>query len=125
MTWAEFCWLRWEFDRCAAWIQDALDRDIGGFELEDVWVWIASGRAQLWPLKQSAIVTTLEYFPRKIALRYWLCGGELQECIAATDNIERWAKSAGATDAMIGGRKGWLKVLPGYTENCVVMTKAL
>jgi hypothetical protein len=129
LTEAQLHWLRGEFDRCAGWIQEALDRDIGGFLLEDVWAWIADGRAQLWPLKQSAIVTTLDYYPRKVVLRYWLCGGEhnngLEECTAATDRIEQWAKRAGATDAMIGGRKGWLKVLPGFKENCTVMTKDL
>lgn len=125
MTDEELRWLRSEFERCAVWIQAALDRDIGGFDLEDVWQLIATDRAQLWPLKQSAIVTVLEFFPRKTVLRYWLCGGELKECIVAQAAIGQWAKSAGATDAIIGGRKGWLRVLPGFKENCVFMTKAL
>lgn len=123
-------WLRSQFERCAPWLQEALDRDIGGFVLEDVWEWLATGRAQLWPLERSAIVTTLDRYPRKTVLRYWLCGGEhnsgaLKESIAATPKIEQWAKSVGATDAMVGGRDGWLKVLPGFEKNCVVMTKAL
>jgi hypothetical protein len=125
MTDEELQWLRAQFERCSHWLQDALDRDIGAFELDDVWNYIATGKAQLWPLKNSAIVTALEYFPRKTVLRYWLCGGELEECVAATPAIEAWGKSAGATIALIGGRRGWLRVLPGFEENSVFMTKAL
>jgi hypothetical protein len=125
MTEEDLVWLRSEFDRCAPWIQAALDRDIGAFELEDVWNYIAAGKAQLWPQKESAVVTALEYFPRKTVLRYWLCGGDLKDCLKVEPVIEKWAKEAGAVCAIIGGRRGWVKALKGYTENCVYMTKAL
>lgn len=123
-------WLRAEFTRCAPYIQMALDRDVGTHELPDVWALIADGKAQLWPLPNSAVVTVLEYFPRKIMLRYWLCGGDLEkeplkECLATQDTIETWAKNAGATIALIGGRQGWLGVLPGFKKTAALMTKAL
>lgn len=125
MTDEELTWLRAEFERCAPYIQKALDRDIGTHELPDVWDLIAANKAQLWPLPNSAVVTVLEYFPRKTVLRYWLCGGDLKECLSIQDTIETWAKSAGAVDALIGGRPGWLGILPGFKKNAVFMTKAL
>lgn len=123
---ADLHWLRSQFERCAPWLQAALDRDnTGAFELNDVWDYIVKGRAQLWPLEKSAVVTSLEYYPRKVALRYWLCGGELQDCLKAEPAIEAWAKQAGANYAQIGGRRGWLKALKGYKESCTFMIKAL
>ncbi len=124
MTDEERAWLRSEFERCAPWIQAALDRDIGTHEFPDVWELIESGKAQLWPSAKSAVVTALEYFPRKTVLRYWLCGGDLDDCLSLQEMIETWAKSAGATDVIIGGRKGWLKKLPGFQITSVFMTKA-
>ncbi len=118
-------WLRSEFERCSPYIQAALDRTLGTHELSDVWALIADGRAQLWPYPTSAIVTVLDYCPRKVVLNYWLCGGKLPECIAATAPIEEWAKAAGATCAVINGRSGWLGVLPGFKKHTVSMTKAL
>lgn len=123
MTEEELGWLRSEFNRCAPWLQAALDRDIGAFNLEDVWDYIASDKAQLWPGDKSAVVTALEYFPRKVVLRYWLCGGELEDCLKLEDAIEAWAKRSGAVCAIIGGRKGWLKALSGYKEACTFMVK--
>lgn len=134
MTDEDRAWLLAEFVRCAPYIQAALDRDIGTHELSDVWDCIVEGKAQLWPKPNSAIVTVLQYFPRKTVLRYWLCGGEtegakakiaLKESVTATKDIEAWAKEAGATLASIGGRDGWLRVLPGFEKNAVFMTKVL
>lgn len=118
-------WLRSEFWRLAPQIQAALDRGMGGYDLSDVWDLIAGGKAQLWPLPNSAVVTVLEFFPRKTILRYWLCGGDLAECLSIQATIEDWGRSAGAEDVVIGGREGWLKVLPGFKKNAVFMIKAL
>jgi hypothetical protein len=130
MTEEEQAWLLAEFRRCSPYIQEALDRDIGTHELPDVWKLIAERKAQLWPLPNSAVVTVLEYFPRKIVLRYWLCGGiprgsVLKECLSIQDSIENWARSSGAVCALIGGRQGWMGVLPGFKKTAVLMTKAL
>jgi hypothetical protein len=54
-----------------------------------------------------------------------LCGGEKNECIESTKSIEKWAREAGATQCIIGGRRGWLRALKGYEEKFVVMTKDL
>jgi hypothetical protein len=118
-------WLRSEFERCTPWLQAAIDRDIGAFNIDDVWDYISTGRAQLWPSKDSAVVTAIEYFPRKTVLRYWLCGGELKDCLKLEPTIEAWAKSAGAEVCIIGGRDGWLKALSGYRKVYTSMVKEL
>ena len=123
MTEDELKWLRGQFERCTPWIQAALDRDIGAFNIDDVWEYIATGKAQLWALPESVVITALEHFPRKTVLRYWLCGGDLEDCLKAEANIEAWAKRAGAVCAVIGGRRGWVRALKGYRETCVFMTK--
>jgi hypothetical protein len=124
MTDEERTWLRQHFDRCAGWIQDALDRDLGTHELEDVWDAIAGGRAQLWPGEDYAVVTALEYHPRKVVLRYWLCGSDrLEDCLKAEPAIEKWAKEAGAVMGLIGGREGWKKALKGYRKAGVYLAK--
>lgn len=125
MTDEERGWLRTEFERCASYIQDALDRDIGTHELSDVWDCIADGRAQLWPYQNSAIVTVWQPYPRKTVLRYWLCGGELKECVAAEPVINAWAKEGGADIAAVSGRDGWMRALPGYKKIAVYIAKAL
>ncbi len=123
MTDAEREWLRQQFDRCAPWLQTALDRDIGTHEIDDVWRFIEAGKAQLWPGEKSAVVTALEYHPRKVVLRYWLCGGDLEDCLKLEPGIEEWAKSAGAKTVVIGGRAGWLKALKGYRKAGVYLAK--
>jgi hypothetical protein len=125
MTDEDLAWLRSEFERCSPYIQLALDRDIGTHGLSDIWDLLAASKVQLWPCDNSAVVTAIEYFPRKTVLRYWLCGGNLEECLAIQDKIENWARSAGATCAVIGGRAGWMGVLPGFKKTAVLMTKVL
>lgn len=124
MTEAELDWLKAEFVRCAPWLLAALEEDAARtHELIDVWRAIEDGKAQFWPDVHSAIVTVLEFFPRKTVLRYWLAGGDttkgvlvLEECKKATVGIEQWAKEAGASLSAISGRPGWIRALPGYRE---------
>lgn len=125
MTDEEREWLRTEFERCAPYIQAALDRDIGTHELSDVWDCIATGKAQFWPYPNSAIVTVWQPYPRKTVLRFWLCGGELKECVAAAVVIEDWAREAGADMVTVSGRGGWLRALPEYKKIAVYIAKAL
>lgn len=124
MTDEERAWLRSEFERCSPWIQAALDRDIGTHDLSDVWDYLADERAQLWPRPKSVVVTAVEYHPRKIVLRYWLCGGdELDDCLMSEAAIEAYGKKAGASCAVIGGRRAWVRALKDYREAGSYMVK--
>ena len=124
MTEEELNWIKAEFVRCAPWLLEALEEDAAHtHELVDVWRAVEDGKAQLWPEAHSVIVTTLDFFPRKTVLRYWLCGGEhglegkaLEECKEAEIRINKWAADAGASLSAISGRPGWIRALPGYRE---------
>lgn len=123
MTDDERAWIEAEFARCAHWIEDALTRDFGGYALEDVRALVESGVAQLWPTPNGAIVTVIEPYPQIKVLRFWLAGGTLRELQKSEPVIRAWAKDQGCTLALIGGRRGWLKALPGYRELCTVMVR--
>lgn len=88
------------------------------YDLSDVLDCIQRGDAQWWPLPNAAIVTEIEDTPRKRILRYWLAGGDLKELIGQTIHIERWAREHGCTSAIIVGRGGWPRVLPGDWKTC-------
>lgn len=125
MTDDERAWLRAQFERCAPWLQAALDRDAGTHALEDVWELIESGVAQLWPTPNGAIVTVVEAYPKAKVLRFWLAGGTLRELQKSEPTIRAWAKDQGCTLVLIGGRRGWLKALPDYRELCTAMVREI
>lgn len=125
MTDDERAWLRTQFERCAPWLQDALDRDAGTHDLDDVWDLIACGSAQLWPTPNGVMVTIIEPYPKATALRGWLAGGNLDDIRKSEPVIRDWAKGAGCDLVVIGGRRGWLRAFEGYRELCTVMVKRL
>lgn len=117
--------LRREFVRCRQWIQDALDRDVGTHDIDDVWAAIECEAAQLWPYTNSAIVTTVETYPQCKVLRFWLAGGDLDELLAGEVEISAWAEQQGCALNSFGGRRGWVRTLPGYSEAYTVVVKRL
>lgn len=125
MTDNHLLWLRQQFDRCQHWIQAALDRDVGTHTINDVWAAIDRGDAQLWPLPNGVMVTDIEIYPQKKALRGWLAGGDLQEIVASEPNIANWAKKQGCDLILIAGRPGWARSFDGYERAYSVMMKRL
>lgn len=119
-------WLVDEWVRCEPFIQRAVDRSEGCFDIEHVWGQIANGNAQLWPGDASAVVTRIEQHPSGIkSLLGWLAGGEMEEVKALALRAEQWAKSHGCTRVEIVGRRGWLRSMPGYREAFTVLVKEL
>lgn len=125
MTDDERAWLKAQFERCAPWLQDALDRDAGTHALEDVWDLIERGIAQLWPTPNGVMVTTVEAYPKAKALRGWLAGGNLDDIRKSEPVIRAWAEREGCDLVLIGGRRGWLKAFEGYSELCTVMVRKI
>jgi uncharacterized protein (DUF2384 family) len=117
-----------EFERLTPHILAALEYNGGEQSLADVKAGLASGDFQLWPGRNSMIVT--EYFetPTNKFLNFFLAAGELDELADMVAPIERWAKNRGVTKITLYGRKGWersfMKEL-GYRTHWVVMTKDL
>jgi hypothetical protein len=102
-----------EFERCRAWIEDALEYSGGLYALEDVREGIANGKYQLWPGKQSMCVTELCRYPQAAAVNVFLGGGDLTELLEMAPHILGWAKANGAEVATIYGRPGWARVFKG------------
>lgn len=126
MTPEDLAWMKSEFERCKEWIQAALDRAPGEYELHHIWGFIESGKAQLWPTANACMVTNIEEFPTGLrVLRGWLSGGDLNEIQKSEPIIAAWAKKSGFDRVRIGGRKGWLRAFNGYREYCTVMEKDL
>lgn len=120
-----------EWDRCAPWIQQALD-EFGGsqfYVLEDIRNYILEGEAVFWPGEHSAVVTQFVEFPRAKGLNFWLAGGErdgrgLDELKRMHDNICAWGKLNGCTLSYITGRPGWARAL-GYKPAWTSMSMEL
>ena len=108
--------------RCAKYIEPALD---GSYAIEDVEHEIREGRAKLWPLERSAVVTQVCEYPQHRAVRVWLAGGELDEIRRYLPALDNYARSVGCSRVEVVARKGWAKVLTGFDANRIVYTKEL
>lgn len=101
-----------EWQRCAPWIQAALDHAGNLFALEDIWKELSLGRAQFWPGNECALVTEIKQYPRKRVLNVWLAGGKLEELMVMSNYIREYAKRCQCDAMTIQGRPGWQKMFP-------------
>jgi hypothetical protein len=118
-------WVKAAWAASKPFIERAVKRADGCFDIDHVWAEIEAGKAQLWPGVHGAIVTRIEVHPsgKKVVL-FWLAGGDdLKEMASQEQAIEKWAKGMGCTGSEIIGRRGWLKALPGYREASTLLTK--
>jgi hypothetical protein len=114
------------WERCVPYLQAALDRSIGGYALEHVRAMIDHGEAQLWPTDNSAGVSSLNRYPTGLkTIDLWLAGGDLRELKSSEQIATRWARETGCRKAVIFGRKGFLRELPGYREVGRILVKDL
>lgn len=116
-----------EFERCAKWIGDAMERAGGTHWLCDVADMVNEGRAHLWPGKKSAVVTHFINYPRMKALNFWLVGGDLDELQEMEPVIAAWGKAAGCGRLLATGRRGWVRSFmvknAGYEPRWWVLAK--
>ena len=64
-----------EWLRCKQYIEDAVNIDNVGYNIDDVEENIANGTFQLWPGKESAVVTFVAQYPKKSILSIIFSGG--------------------------------------------------
>ena len=57
-----------ELERCRGWIDAALEYGGGTHIYEDIVEAIVEGRMQLWPAKDSCLITEIIVYPRKKVL---------------------------------------------------------
>ncbi len=112
------------WDRCAPWLQAALDRSGNTHALEDVRAAVRAGAATFWPGRACCLVTEVVQYPRKRVAVLWLAGGDLRELCAMAGFVRRWAKDNGCDRMQITGRPGWQRVL-GARAAGTILTEEL
>lgn len=111
-----------DWERCAPWLQAALDRD-PTHTLEQVKELCASGECQFWPGERCAGVGEIIDHPLRRDYSVWLVGGDLDDIRKLEAAAVAFAKTMGCKRITCAGRPGW-KAL-GYTPAHVVLVKEL
>lgn len=110
-------------DRCRKWIIDALRYAHNSHTYEQVIDIVKRGDAQLWALRDSAIVTEIIDYPQRRTLRFWLAGGNMKTLLEVEPKIRKWSILYRCRAVEIIGRKGWEKVLKDYEPTAIVLVK--
>ena len=103
--------MREELERCKPWIEAALEYSGGTHDWIDVCEGIYKGTMQLWPAKDSCLVTELITYPRTKVCNVFLGGGTLDEIMGMHTDVVAWAKAQGCSALTMTGRFGWKKPL--------------
>ena len=109
-------------------VDAALEYSRGTHNFEDIAEMVEDHRLQLWPAKNSVVLTEIIVYPRLKNLHYFLAGGDLDELSQMRPLIESWGKSVGCTRVTLAGRKGWAKTFlkdEGYSPQWAVLAKDL
>jgi hypothetical protein len=103
--------------------------DLGTFdEVEDA---VTSGQALLWlvwkePEILGAAVTQVVATQKSRICIIVACGGEnLRLWLPLVTKIESYAREEGCDAVRILGRKGWMRVLKGYSAPAVILERRL
>jgi hypothetical protein len=118
----------YEFERLIPHLEAALSYNDSGHTLDDVKDGLISGEYQLWPGRDSVIVTEYTETPHEKILNYFLAGGNLDELKSMVPAVEAYAKLRGASKVVLYGRKGWQRTFlkdMNYDPKWVVMVKEL
>jgi hypothetical protein len=92
---------------------------------------ILSGRSLLWlawngrAIEAAAATILINSDSAKVCV-ITVCGGRgMRRWLPLLGEIEAYAKREGCARVRIFGRKGWLRVLDGYTQKHIIMDKDL
>lgn len=92
---------------------------------------ILRGNALLWiawngtAIEAAASTSLQQTDAGKVCVITACAGAEMARWLPLIRGIEAHAEQEGCTCVRIFGRKGWLRVLDGYRQTCVVMDKPL
>jgi hypothetical protein len=117
-----------QLERLRHHVEAALEYSGGTHDFEDVVQMVEDHRLQLWPAKDSVVLTEIIDYPRLKNLHYFLAGGDLDELSKMRPLIESWGKTIGCTRVTLAGRRGWAKTFlkdEGYSPQWSVMAKEL
>ena len=117
-----------EFERLRHHVAAALEYSGGTHKVEDIAEGIRRGQFQLWPGKNSVVVTEIIVYPQLKDLHYFLAGGDLDELRLMRPLIESWGKEIGCSRVSLAGRKGWERTFlkgEGYEPKWFILCKDL
>ena len=117
-----------EFERLRHHMAAALEYSGGTHKVEDIAEGIRRGQFQLWPGKNSVVVTEIIVYPQLKDLHYFLAGGDLDELRLMRPIIESWGKEIGCSRVSLAGRKGWERTFlkgEGYEPKWFILCKDL
>jgi len=109
-------------------VEAALEYSGGTHNFDDIAEMVEKQQLQLWPAKDSVVLTEIIVYPRLKNLHYFLAGGDLDELSRMRPLIESWGKSLGCTRVTLAGRRGWQKSFlkdEGYSPQWSVLAKEL
>ncbi|NDD54301.1 hypothetical protein EBZ39_10570 [bacterium] len=118
--WAE------KFKECEKYIEDALQYCNGTHELQDVADQIFNGELQLWPAKDTALVSQIVVYPKRKSIHIFLAGGNIDELINMEESVFSWARRQGCDMLTFSGRLGWSRSKlknRGYKADHIMMVK--
>ena len=117
-----------EFERLRHHVAAALEYSGGTHKVEDIAEGIMRGQFQLWPGKNSVVVTEIIVYPQLKDLHFFLAGGDLDELRLMRPIIESWGKEIGCSRVSLAGRKGWERTFlkgEGYEPKWFILCKDL
>ena len=93
-----------QLDRLRHHVEAALEYSGGTHNFDDVAEMVEGHRLQLWPAKDSVVLTEIIVYPQLKNLHYFLAGGDLDELSRMRPLIESWGKSVGCTRVTLAAR---------------------
>jgi hypothetical protein len=117
-----------EYLRVESILQPAIDLNNGLYESKDILESLIKHEYQLFTAKHSAIVTTINPYPRGTVLHLFLAGGNLEELEELYKETEEFARYQNCKSITLLGRFGWKKSFLteyGMKPTCLQMSKEL
>lgn len=113
-------------------IEDALQKGGGRFNVDDVFEELASGESDLWMAVENeepmaAVVTTVTEYRNGTCCSMDVCGGTHRKkwMDELKEEIEKDAKKRGCDWMEAPARPGWARVLKDYRKKFLILEKAL
>ena len=100
--------------------------EAGGVTEQMVRLMVRQGLAQRWESNDgSVVISQLKSEPAGNVCLVWLAQGQLGPVVELHERICEWARKMDCKRMRIVGRKGWIRVVPGYREVATVMERDL
>lgn len=101
-------------------------RMLNGDSYDDLWQRLLDNKADLWVMEGLACVCSFRKDYRGSYYLVELCTSNVSHDFEqALQTVEEHAKNYGVDRIQVRGRKGWMRILPEYTLNQVIIEKQL